>query len=79
MRYIVTVSKVDGGSFAAGYNNRKDALSAASLAAFGCGGYDAMISAGKHFVTLKTDRRIERVSYEPSLKTWAISIHKSRT
>lgn len=77
-RYTVTATKVDGGTYTAGYDSRKDALSAATLVAFGFGGYEGMMAAGRCFVRLKTERALARISYEPSSHEWFVSIAKHK-
>jgi len=74
-RYLVTCTKVDGGAFTVGYNRRKDAIASAALAAFGCGGIDGQIAALNAFAEIKR-ADCQRISYQPSLKQWCVTIHK---
>ena len=75
MRCTVEVSKVDGGSHCAGYNTIKEALASASLAAFILGGHDCAVSVASFFSQLHKPN-CPRVSYEPSLREWSITVRK---
>jgi hypothetical protein len=77
MRYTVEVSKVDEGSQTVGYNSRKDAIASAGLAAFSLGSHDDLLKVKESFENIKR-REYASVTFEPSLKQWAITIRKHR-
>lgn len=75
MRYTVEVSKVDVGSRVVWYNTRGEAFASAALAAFSLGSPDEYFSAVQSFEMIKK-ANCPRVTFQPSLKQWAITIQK---
>lgn len=73
-RYTVEVSRVDAGSFAAGFNSRGEALGCAKLAAFAFDDISAMLDIENVFAGLGPN--CPRVVYMPSLKQYTISIRR---
>lgn len=75
-RYMVTVTRVDYGSYTAGYSTIRQATSAATLAAFAFGGHNGAIEVGGTLIAIRR-KECQRVSYEPSSRAWSITIRKA--
>lgn len=73
-RYTVEVSRVDAGSFTAGFNSRGEALGCAKLAVFALGDIPATRDIENVFAGLGP--KCQCVTYQPFLKPYTVSIRR---
>lgn len=78
-RYLIEATRVDGGSFAVVVPGLRAARGVAVLAAFSFAGHDAAASAARAFsdFNLRNARPV-RITWEPALREWSVSMRELR-